>query len=474
MTSPAWPRKTKRCLAHLTPIAPIALLVVLAAVLGPTGAARSEVKLATADGWEVSTDGRANVFVSHVFGDNRPAGLESLNWVGFNEATSKGHFDAGNRLRRTRIRSGYVPTTLAFNLRNEVSPSLRLWSRVEVGIQIANQKPTEIGDTTWMEPRAAFLDLSGPWGSVRGGRDLGLFGRGGLFLDHELGHGYGLGFPCSYEVTFGGSCGHVGFGIIWPDFKAQLTYTTPKLADRLQLSVGAFDPRSFPPSEWYWTPLPRFESEAVLTLGDAGRSGVKLWANAFYQRLGTTQSIDALDAAGKPTGRKELQDFTQDVGAIGGGAKADLGPLQIGASGHRGKGLDGFMLLSFNPVALSLGPVPNQDKRFRTVTAFLVQAALHLGMNWLSAGFGRTLLDLVEGDYPADAVGPPPQLRAQTGVSLGAYRRVAERLVLGVDYFRAAYAFDARLVANPAGGAPLIEEPSQVVHALNAGVTLEW
>ncbi len=464
----------KRRAAKFSAVVTVVIVVIGAGVAGLASTARAEIKLATADGWEVTSDGRTNAFVSHVFGDNRPAGLESLNWVGFNEASSKGHFDADNKLRRTRIRSGYVPTTLAFNFRSEVSRSLKLWGRVELGIQIANQKPTEIGDTTWMEPRAAFLDLSGPWGSVRGGRDLGLFGRSNLFLNYELGHAYGVGFPCSYEVTFGGSCGHVGFGIIWPDFKAQLTYSTPKFADRLQISVGMFDPRSFPPSEWYWTPAPRLESEAVLTLGEGGRFGLKVWVNAFYQRLGTTQSVDIRDAAGMDTGKDELRNFAQDLSAVGGGVKADLGPFKIGAAGHRGKGMDGFMLLSFNPVALSLGPVPNQEKKFRTVTAFLVQAAYYLGANWLSVGFGRTMLDLVEGDYPAGAIGPPPQLREQTGVSLGVYRRIAQHVVVGIDYFRASYGFDARLVANPSGGAPRAEEPSQVVHAINGGLTLEW
>lgn len=467
-TCPAYSRRPRRD----RPQTSLLRAAAAAASLTLAGAARAEVQVSTADGWEITSDGRVNAFLSHVFGDNRPAGLESLPWVGFNETSSTGHYNAAGKLRRTRVRSGYVPTAIAFNFRNDTNPSLKVWARVELGIQIANHYPTEIGDPTWMEPRAAFLDLSGGWGSLRGGRDLGLFGRSNLFLNYELGHGYGLGFPCSYERTFGGSCGHVGFGVIWPDFKPQLTYTTPKIKDRFQLSAGVFDPRSFPPSEWYWTPTPRFETEAALTLG-GGRFGAKLWGNAFYQQLGTTQSVDVLDATGAPTGEKEARDFTQNAFAVGGGAKADLGPFKVGAAGHRGKGLDAFMLLGFNPVALSLGPVPNQEKQFRTVTAFLVQAAYYLGASWLSVGFGRAMLDRVEGDYALSEVDKPPLLRTQTGISAGVYHRI-KSVVLGLDYFNASYSFDARRVTDPNGGAPIAEQPAQVVHAVNGGITLEW
>src|SRR3954447_18178466 len=83
-------------------------------------AVRAEVKLGEADGWVVTTDGRVNAFITHVWGDNRPAGLENLNWVGFNESGSGGQANADGKLNKTRIRSGYVPSTLAFNFRKEM------------------------------------------------------------------------------------------------------------------------------------------------------------------------------------------------------------------------------------------------------------------------------------------------------------------------------------------------------------------
>src|SRR5215475_11180585 len=79
-------------------------------------AVQAEVKLGEANGWVVSTDGRVNAFISHVWGEDRPKGLENLNWVGFNEWGWGGGANADGKLNKARMRSGYVPSTLALGL----------------------------------------------------------------------------------------------------------------------------------------------------------------------------------------------------------------------------------------------------------------------------------------------------------------------------------------------------------------------
>jgi hypothetical protein len=165
-----------------------------------SGSSKAEVTLAeTPNGWTFTSDGRVNSFISHLWGDPRPEGLSGQIWVGFNETTQLEQLDANGKLRRTRIRSGYVPSTLAFNVRKQLPNGLKLNGRIEVGIQIANNLPVAPWDPTWMQPRAAFLEVSGNWGSVKAGRDLSLFPRGNLIMNYELGHAYGLGFPCTYQ-----------------------------------------------------------------------------------------------------------------------------------------------------------------------------------------------------------------------------------------------------------------------------------
>jgi len=430
--------------------------------------AQAEVKLAESGGWVVSTDGRVNGFVSHVWGENRPQELSNLSWVGFNEAPDSGQTDAEGKLRKTRIRSGYVPSTLGLTLKKPLLSGLKLTGRVEIGFQIANIDPTFVADPTWMEPRAVYLDAAGGWGSVRVGRDLGLFSRGNLLMNYELGHAYGVGFPCSYERIFGGACGHVGFGTLWPDFKAQMVYTTPSFGDVFELSLGIFDPRTVPTYSWTRTPLPRFEGEAVAHHDFSEGWGFKAWANGAAQQVGI--GVNRTDPM---TGEViDREDFEQTAWGVGGGALGRLGPVKAGVSGYMGRGMDGFQFLTFNPIFVGQGPqadVPPEKRRFRPTRGFLAEASVTIGTTWVMGGFGMAMFDRIATDYPLDSVDDPPLLRQQRGISAGLFHRI-EHLVIGLDYFNAYYGFDPKLDEDTMQYASY----SQTVHIVNGGATVEW
>ncbi len=430
----------------------------------------AEIKLGEANGWTMTTDGRINGFVSHVWGDDRPDGLENLPWVGFNESGNPAQVDADGKLRRTRVRSGYVPSTLGFKVHKQADTGLELTGRIEIGMQIANVDPTFVANPTWMDPRSVYLDFAGDWGSVRAGRDFGLFSRGNLFMNFELGHAYGVGFPCAYEKVFGGACGHVGFGTLWPDFHAQITYSTPKIGDVFQLSVGVFDPRTVPTYSWVQTPLPRFETEAVFDYSWDEGWGVKAWGNGAYQEVGI--GVDVIDMTTfQPVGREE---FSQTALGYGGGVIGYLGPVKLGVSGYAGEGMDGFEFLGFNPIFVGQSSaVANEDRRFRPTNGILVEGSLTFGDTWVMGGFGKASLDRVDTDTPIDTVDAFPLLRGQRGISAGAFHRIGD-IVIGLDYFNALYSFDPNLVSQDDGSAPRFVEVEQNVQIINTGLTLEW
>jgi hypothetical protein len=443
-------------------------VLLASAVTFAASSAEAEVELAESKGWKVTTDGRVNAFASHIWADDRPEGLESLNWVGFNESSSGGQADADGKLRRTRIRGGYVPSTLAFNLSKQSDSGLKFAARAEIGFQITNIDPTAIANPTWMDPRAVYLDIAGPLGSLRAGRDFSLFSRGNLFMNYELGHAYGVGFPCAYEKVFGGACGHVGFGTLWPDFRAQITYSTPKFLDAVQVSVGVFDPRSAL-SNWVQMKTPRIEGEAVVDYRFAKDWGFKAFVNGMFQTIGI--GADVVDPTTFAVVGRE--DYSQNAFGVGYGLLGYLGAFKLGVSGFNGKGMDAFDLMPFNPIYFGQASIPNEERRFRPVSGLLAEASVSFFDITVMGGFGQTSLDRVPTDIPIDTLDAFPLIRSQRGISAGVFYRV-EDVVFGLDYFNAHYGFDPRLSSQPDGAPPRYTQEEQVVNVINAGVTLEW
>lgn len=435
--------------------------------LAQPGVARAEVELAKAGGWTVTTDGRVNGFVSHVWGDNRPEGLQGLNWVGFDELTSGNEVNAEGKLRTTKIRSGYLPSVLAFNVRNKVSETFTISGRVEIGLQIANIQPAFIANPTWMDPRAVYADLAGSWGSVRAGRDFGFFSRGNLFMNYELGHGYGVGFPCAYLTMYGGACGHVGFGTLWPDFHAQISYSTPWFGDVVQVSAGVFDPRSIEARSWLLMPWPRFEGEAVAKYNWKEGWGVKAWANGAFQTVGI--GYDVTDPVTQEV--LDRRERFQNAYGYGGGIQAYLGPFKAGVSGYGGRGLDAFEFLSFNPIIVGRATQVPQDIELRTSKGYLAHAMFTFRSASVMAGFGQALLDRIPEDGPLETPNTAT-LRTQTGISAGVFYRI-DNAVIGLDYFNAHYGFDPLNTADTAE-APVFVDIEQRVQVVNSGVTVEW
>jgi hypothetical protein len=223
-------------------------------------------------------------------------------------------------------------------------------------------------------------------------------------------------------------------------------------------------------------PLPRFEGEAVAHYMWADDWGVKAWGNGAYQQVGI--GVDTMDPMTmQVTGR---EDHTLDAYGVGGGLQGYLGPFKLGASGYAGKGMDGFVFLSFNPIILGTrstdaagAPVLREDRRFRPTRGFLVEASFTLGDSWLMGGYGKASLDRIPGDVPLDAVDGLPLIRSQTGISAGVFHRI-DSVVIGLDYFRAHYGFDPQLQSQDDGSAPRYADIEQTVNIVNGGVTLEW
>jgi hypothetical protein len=323
-------------------------------------------------------------------------------------------------------------------------------------VGISNDRKPILGSPPALEAREAFIRLEAPWGTVEAGRNLGLFGRGGVIMDAEIVHANGMGSPCSTRQILGGACGFAGHGILFPGFNAGVLYSTPKFVG-LQATVGVYDPTVNSEKQYEITPYPRFEGQISYNWQDH----VKVFGEGMWQRLININGLkDAdmmpvIDAAGKP------KDQVADASGFAAGAMFSGGPVQVGGAFYTGTGLTLIVPLFNTPIlADAIGVL-------RKGQGFAGMASLTFGGTKIAGGAGISQLKLTPTDklsLPFSQVVPPKQ---QLGVSIGLYQTMFKQLTWALEYFRGQYTWYS--YKNAAGE---VGEPKQAVNFVNTGLTL--
>jgi predicted porin len=97
------------------------------------------------------------------------------------------------------------------------------------------------GGSNTLNIRQAFLTFGdASWGTIKAGRDLGIFGSDAILSDMTL---LGVGVsPAGSTATAGGSSslGRIGSGYIYADWKGQMSYTSPNW-NGFQVTAGAME-----------------------------------------------------------------------------------------------------------------------------------------------------------------------------------------------------------------------------------------
>jgi hypothetical protein len=400
--------------------------------------AAAEIDIAENHGWTLTTDGRVNTFLSFSRGDAQPKGAPL--WEGIEDRA-----DTSGNIQNTRIRSGFIMSVLGFNLKKQLTTNTTVTGRV--GMWLLASASRSKADNPPADMREVYVKIDAPWGSVLAGRNLSLFGRGGILLDYDIEHGYGLGHPCSVRTVSGGACGHAGYGLLFPGFNPAIVYSTPEVVG-LQVSAGVYDPSIISTFAYEGTPYPRFEGEVTFKLARYFHAFV----DGFWQRLRKQTPVDGTNV-----------DQIVDANGVSAGAGATLGPISLGFTGHSGQGMGLYTALEDHPIVADMQGV------LRKFSGFLGLASLTLGDTRIAGGAGVTKVQKTQFDPP----GPVPDnvlLRQQTGLSAGIYQTINKTVILALEYFRAQY--DWYELTTAAGEAP--QTPTQVVNFINAGVTMIW
>jgi len=379
-----------------------------------SAAARADIPLADpakTNGWEVTTNGRVNAYLSWVFGEtmnannlgnlvdpSNPMGTERYTYVGPQVFIQGNPVPAGavadqtndTKLSSPRIRGGFASTILAFNIYKQISEDLKLtvkqafWAGIQNGIKSGYRAYNDTANVDWREQ---WMELSGSWGAAWGGRRVGLYNRGGMRMNWLLMHQHGVGHPCNVDSGGTATCGHTGVGSMFPNRHAQLGYATPDLAG-LQLSIDMADPAMID-ANWNRTPLPRFEAELTYKKGFGGTDELNAWANGLTQPVGRTTDLPP-GQPGQPPGGIPA-DATRNVYGVGGGAWGRFSGFALGGTGWWGKGLGTATAFG------SDGGGPNDRNTaiddagtLRTHFGYLAIANLRLGDLELAASYGST------------------------------------------------------------------------------------
>ncbi|GAB1424583.1 hypothetical protein MASR2M16_18170 [Thauera terpenica] len=192
-------------------------------------------------------------------------------------------------------------------------------------------------------------------GTVKLGRDIGLFGQKIILNDMTL---LGLGGNSYAATPFNTTFGMIGHGYMYTGFQPQITYTTPN-RDGLQASVGIFQPSDFIGSDE--TSTPGFQ--AMASYDWKGNNPGSVWTGMIYQDTDSgLANVDTFAARGF-----EL------------GGKIAFGKFEATAYGFDGKGL-GLSTVG----ALFHSPFGETDSR-----GYFVQGAYNFGKTKVGLNFGE-------------------------------------------------------------------------------------
>jgi len=256
----------------------------------------------------------------------------------------------------------------------------------------------------------------------------------------------------------------VAFGEPFPGFEPGFVYATPRIGG-FQISIGAYDPATIANAQLDRAPLPRFEGEAKLDVGDA----VRLFASGFWQVLEGT--VATTTPAGTPYA-KNLQ--VNAWGAQAGGMLG-LGPIMLGGAVYQGAGFSPITYIDESVVAADSAGVLRKSWGGFGLGAILIRAVNVK----IAGGVGIWHLDKNRNDSgaisPSGAPSNPALIKQNVGQTIGLYQSTGP-IRFALEYFRAQHTWYERGVPSTTDPtmANGVATPRQVVNFINAGMTVVW
>ena len=335
--------------------------------------------------WTLDINGNVNAFANYTkaHGDNAITG---------GLATRP---DSRGETKAMGINTGLLPSWLGFTGKTRQND---LDVEFTISIQPNVSDNSASGDVNTPLNRQAYVSFGDKsWGSIKLGKDLGIFASDAILNDMTL-LGVGAGAAMSGAATTNGG---IGTGYIYPAWKGQIAYTTPNM-NGLQATVGITNPNQASQNSLYQD---RFglEGKVSYTLA-TGAVTTKVWTSGASYKV-------------TPTTGGEYNAWAADVGV-----NATAGALGLTGYYYKGEGA-GTTTFGSNGVDAS-GNKRDSD-------GYYVQATYALPIKTkLGVAYGKSNLDKANGSDSASL------LDYNERYTVGAYHPLTKHLNLVAEYNR--------------------------------------
>lgn len=271
------------------------------ALAGAVSTAHAQLTMQMGNGWTFTFAGNVNTFFTYE--DQSP---------GDTPAGGPGALIGGD-FKEARIRTGLLPAFAVFDAKGKEG-------NTDLGVHFGFAPQVQCGDAVndcfgaQIDMRQVYMTVGGSWGQVLAGRELGLYQRQNILTDQTL---FGVGATGSANIVGSGggtTLGRIGFGYIYPNFRAQFTYSTAA-GKPASFAVGIFEATAV--GIYTENELPRVEAEFVYD-----KSGFKFWLSGLAQSVKNTL----------------LDESAASFGGAG-GLRWSNAQFSITGSGYAGKGL---------------------------------------------------------------------------------------------------------------------------------------
>ena len=380
----------------------ISLAAAVALALGSASAAHAEIGF-KAGAWDLSFSGNVNGFATWNSCDTKAVTVQG--GLACNRVSPDGN-------KEQAIESGLLPSALVFSAKSRQSGlDIGVTIGFYPGISSSATGKGGIGRSD-IDARQNFLTFGDKnWGTVKVGRDIGLFGSDAILSDMTLlGVGSGAGAIRGGNTTLG----RIGVGYIYTDWIPQISYASPNYGG-FQYSAGVFqgmDVVNFSGNANSATLTqheePGLQAKASYEWG--GRISGKAWVGGLSQKV-KARSTDNAPAGASVSGQ-----------AFDIGAKVNSGALEGVLYAYTGDGI-GTTAIGFDAASFAGGTLAKRKSK-----GWYAQGTYKLGKWKPGISYGVSKLDLASNESS------PNLVKENKSLVLGLYYSLTPSLNLVAEY----------------------------------------